>query len=34
LIAEQGRFDGFADAVWGNELDSFFRDDLTRRDAG
>ena len=28
LIAEQGRFDGFADAASGNELDAFFRDDL------
>jgi 2-methylisocitrate lyase-like PEP mutase family enzyme len=25
LIAEQGRFDGFADAASGHELDSFFR---------
>ena len=31
LIAEQGRFDGFADAASGRELDSFFRDDLKRR---
>ena len=30
-IAEQGRFDGFADAASGNELNSFFRDDLERR---
>lgn len=31
LIAEQGRFDGFANAARGNELDSFFRDDLNKR---
>jgi 2-methylisocitrate lyase-like PEP mutase family enzyme len=31
LIAEQGRFDGFASAARGQELDSFFRDDLNRR---
>ena len=30
-IAEQGRFDGFADAASGNELNSLFRDDLERR---
>ena len=30
-IAEQGRFDGFADAAPGRELDSFFRDDLKKR---
>jgi len=30
-IAEQGRFDGFRDAASGDELDSFFRDDLARR---
>jgi 2-methylisocitrate lyase-like PEP mutase family enzyme len=30
LIAEQGRFDGLADAASGNELDSFFRDDLPK----
>ena len=32
LIAEQGRFDGFADAAPGQELNTFFRDDLKRRD--
>jgi 2-methylisocitrate lyase-like PEP mutase family enzyme len=32
LIAEQGRFDGFADAAPGQELNAFFRDDLKRRD--
>jgi 2-methylisocitrate lyase-like PEP mutase family enzyme len=31
LIAEQGRFDGFADAASGQELDSFFREDLRKR---
>ena len=31
-IAEQGRFDGFADAASGNELNAFFRDDLKKRD--
>ena len=31
LIAEQGRFDGFADAAPGQELNAFFRDDLKRR---
>lgn len=31
LIAEQGRFDGFADAASGAELDSFFREDLARQ---
>jgi 2-methylisocitrate lyase-like PEP mutase family enzyme len=31
LIAEQGKFDGFADAASGRELDSFFRDDLKKR---
>jgi 2-methylisocitrate lyase-like PEP mutase family enzyme len=30
-IVEQGRFDGFADAAPGRELDSFFRDDLKKR---
>jgi 2-methylisocitrate lyase-like PEP mutase family enzyme len=30
LIAEQGKFDGFADAASGRELDSFFRDDLKK----
>jgi 2-methylisocitrate lyase-like PEP mutase family enzyme len=33
LIAEQGRFDGFADTASGAELDSFFRDDLKKRSA-
>jgi 2-methylisocitrate lyase-like PEP mutase family enzyme len=33
LIAEQGKFDGFADAASGNELDAFFRDDLNKRGA-
>jgi 2-methylisocitrate lyase-like PEP mutase family enzyme len=32
LLAEQGRFDGFAGAASGQELDAFFRDDLKRRD--
>lgn len=31
LIAEQGRFDGFADAASGHELDSFFSEDLRKR---
>ena len=31
LIAEQGRFDGFANALPGQELDSFFRNDLSGR---
>jgi 2-methylisocitrate lyase-like PEP mutase family enzyme len=31
LIAEQGRFDGFADAASGRELDAFFRADLKTR---
>jgi 2-methylisocitrate lyase-like PEP mutase family enzyme len=31
LLAEQGRFDGFANAASGRELDSFFRDDLKKR---
>lgn len=31
LIAEQGRFDGFANAASGAELDAFFRGDLERR---
>ena len=31
LIAEQGKFDGFANAASGQELDSFFRDDLKKR---
>jgi 2-methylisocitrate lyase-like PEP mutase family enzyme len=33
LIAEQGKFDGFANAASGAELDSFFRDDLKKRSA-
>ena len=33
LIAEQGKFDGFADAASGKELDAFFRDDLNKRGA-
>ena len=31
LIAEQGKFDGFANAASGRELDSFFRDDLKKQ---
>lgn len=31
LIAEQGNFDGLANAASGIELDSFFRDDLDKR---
>jgi 2-methylisocitrate lyase-like PEP mutase family enzyme len=31
LIAEHGKFDGFADSASGQELNSLFRDDLTRR---
>jgi len=31
LIAEQGKFDGFANAASGNELNSFFRDDVKKR---
>jgi len=31
LIAEQGKFDAFAEAASGRELDSFFRDDLKKR---
>ena len=34
LIAEQGRFNGFADAASGAELDAFFRADLGKRWAG
>ncbi len=30
LIAEQGRFDGFADAASGQTLNAFFREDMTR----
>jgi hypothetical protein len=33
LIAEQGRFDGFAGAARGQELDAFFRSDLRKRGA-
>ena len=33
LIAEQGSFDGLANAASGVELDSFFRDDLEKRSA-
>ncbi|VTU26105.1 isocitrate lyase/PEP mutase family protein [Variovorax sp. PBL-E5] len=32
LIADEGRFDGFADAAPGGELNAFFRDDLARRE--
>ena len=31
LLAAQGSFDGFANAASGDELDSFFRDDLAKR---
>jgi 2-methylisocitrate lyase-like PEP mutase family enzyme len=31
LLAEQGRFDGFADAAAGKDLDAFFRADLKAR---
>jgi len=31
LLADQGRFDGLANAASGDELDSFFRDDLAKR---
>jgi 2-methylisocitrate lyase-like PEP mutase family enzyme len=31
MLAEQGRFDGFADGAPGQELNGFFRDDLKRR---
>ena len=31
MLAEQGRFDGLANAASGDELDSFFRDDLAKR---
>ncbi len=31
LIAEQGKFDGFADAAPGDQLNAFFRDDLSKR---
>lgn len=33
LIAEHGRFDGFANAARGQELDAFFRADLQKRSA-
>ncbi|MEP7300755.1 MAG: isocitrate lyase/phosphoenolpyruvate mutase family protein [Caldimonas sp.] len=33
-IAEQGRFDAFADAAPGNELNAFFRSDLVHRGGG
>ncbi len=32
LLAEQGRFDGFANALPGQDLDAFFRDDSRRRE--
>ncbi len=32
LLAERGRFDGFADAASGQQLDSFFRADLKQRE--
>lgn len=32
LIAEQGSFEGFADAAPGNALNAFFRDDLQQRE--
>lgn len=32
LMAEQGRFDGFANAMSGQELDSLFRNDLSARE--
>lgn len=31
LIAEQGKFDGFADAAPGDQLNAFFRNDLSKR---
>jgi hypothetical protein len=31
LIAEQGKFDEFANAASGQELNSFFRDELEKR---
>ena len=34
LIAEQGKFDGFASAASGQELNSFFRDELEKRSLG
>jgi 2-methylisocitrate lyase-like PEP mutase family enzyme len=33
LLAEQGRFDGFANAAAGRELDAFFSDDSKKRPA-
>ena len=33
LLAAEGRFDGFADAAAGHELNAFFTDDLKNRDA-
>jgi 2-methylisocitrate lyase-like PEP mutase family enzyme len=30
LLAAQGKFDGFADAASGQELNSFFADDLKK----
>jgi 2-methylisocitrate lyase-like PEP mutase family enzyme len=32
-MAEQGKFDGLADAASGDRLDSFFRDDLAKRES-
>ena len=34
LIAEQGKFDGFANAASGQELNSLFRDELQKRSLG
>jgi 2-methylisocitrate lyase-like PEP mutase family enzyme len=34
LLAEQGKFDGFADAASGQELNSLFRDELEKRRPG
>ncbi len=34
LVAEQGKFDGFANAASGQELNSFFRDELEKRSLG
>jgi 2-methylisocitrate lyase-like PEP mutase family enzyme len=31
LLAEQGRFDGFADAAPNQELNAIFREDMQRR---
>jgi len=33
-LAEQGKFDGLANAASGDELDAFFRDDLAKRELG